>query len=190
MQVFEAATATMMAAKGAIKPVYQLMHESGEAFDPAAYIPAIAGYYTDLDGNMLSFPFNSSTPNSVTTTRINSGPRVWIRTRHRRPGPSWKAWRGGLVDAGGAFSFSTEWPSWIALENFSAYPQPADRHPGINGFGGFDTELTINNGGRLSDTSPALAEWHKTKIFEDLAAAPSGLEFEILRQRVRHPILG
>ena len=36
--------------------------DQGEAFDPGAYLPAIAGYYTDLAGNMLSFPFNASTP--------------------------------------------------------------------------------------------------------------------------------
>src|SRR5215216_7390437 len=62
VQVVEVATATMMAAKGAIYPVYQLMRDQGEEFDPAAYLPAITSYYTDLDGNMLSFPFNSSSP--------------------------------------------------------------------------------------------------------------------------------
>ncbi len=39
LQVFEVGTATMMAAKGAIKPVYQLMKEQGEYFDPKAYLP-------------------------------------------------------------------------------------------------------------------------------------------------------
>src|SRR3982075_4592567 len=34
MQVFEVGTATMMAARGAIKPVYELMKEQGEAFNP------------------------------------------------------------------------------------------------------------------------------------------------------------
>ncbi len=34
MQVFEVGTATMMAAKGAIKPVFELMKEQGEKFDP------------------------------------------------------------------------------------------------------------------------------------------------------------
>jgi sn-glycerol 3-phosphate transport system substrate-binding protein len=46
MQVFEVGTATMMAAKGAVKPVYQLMKETGEKFDPQAYLPAITGYYS------------------------------------------------------------------------------------------------------------------------------------------------
>ena len=34
MQVFEVGTATMMAATGAVKPVYVLMKEAGEKFDP------------------------------------------------------------------------------------------------------------------------------------------------------------
>ena len=60
MQVFEVGTATMMSAKGAIKPVYELMKEAGEPFDPKAYLPAITGYYSTAKGDMLSFPFNSS----------------------------------------------------------------------------------------------------------------------------------
>src|ERR1035438_8351707 len=46
VQVFEVGTATMMAAKGAIKPVYQLMAESGEKFDPKAFGGAVYGYYS------------------------------------------------------------------------------------------------------------------------------------------------
>jgi maltose-binding protein MalE len=61
LQVFEVGTATMMASKGAIKPVYQVMADAGEKFDPKEYIPAVAGYYTNTKGQMLSFPFNSST---------------------------------------------------------------------------------------------------------------------------------
>src|SRR5213083_1734765 len=60
MQVFEVGTATMMSATGAIKPVYQLMKDAGEPFDPKAYLPTITGYYSTSKGDMLSFPFNSS----------------------------------------------------------------------------------------------------------------------------------
>ena len=60
IQVFEVGTATMMSATGAIKPVYQLMKEAGEPFDPKAYLPTITGYYSTSKGDMLSFPFNSS----------------------------------------------------------------------------------------------------------------------------------
>ena len=62
VQVNEIATATMMAARGAIYPVFELMRDQSEPFSPADYLPAVTGYYTDVDGNMLSFPFNASTP--------------------------------------------------------------------------------------------------------------------------------
>ena len=61
LQVFEVGTATMMASKGAIVPVAEVMKKAGVTFDPAAYVPAVAGYYTAPNGEMLSFPFNSST---------------------------------------------------------------------------------------------------------------------------------
>src|SRR5215207_8164861 len=60
LQVFEVGTATMMAATGAVKPVHVLMKEAGEKFDPSTYLSAIAGYYSTPKGEMLSFPFNSS----------------------------------------------------------------------------------------------------------------------------------
>lgn len=62
VQVFEVGTATMMSAKGAIYPVHELMKEQNAPFDARAYLPAVSGYYSDVKGNMLSFPFNSSTP--------------------------------------------------------------------------------------------------------------------------------
>src|SRR6476660_4223003 len=62
VQVNEITTATMMAAKGAIYPVFELMRDEKEPFSPAAYLPAVTGYYADVAGNMLSFPFNASTP--------------------------------------------------------------------------------------------------------------------------------
>src|ERR1700704_6784236 len=60
-QIVEVGTATMMAAKGAVKPVYQLMADAGEPFDPQNYLPTVTGYYSTADGKMLSMPFNSST---------------------------------------------------------------------------------------------------------------------------------
>ena len=64
VQVFEVGTATMMAAedKGAVYPVWKLMEDAGEPFDQSAYLPAVISYYTDTDNNLLSLPFNSSTP--------------------------------------------------------------------------------------------------------------------------------
>ncbi|MCP5089267.1 MAG: extracellular solute-binding protein, partial [Rhodobacteraceae bacterium] len=62
VQVFEVGTATMMAAKGAVYPMEQLMTDSGEPFDKSDFLPAVISYYQTPDGELLSMPFNSSTP--------------------------------------------------------------------------------------------------------------------------------
>ena len=83
IQVFEVGTATMMSATGAIKPVYQLMKDAGEPFDPKAYLPAITGYYSTSKGDMLSFPFNSSSmvmwinKDELKKAGVNEIPKTW-----------------------------------------------------------------------------------------------------------------
>src|SRR3569623_1271954 len=62
VQAFEVGTGTMMAAKGAVYPVNQLMKDTGNEWDPSRFLSTVVGYYTATEGNMLSFPFNSSTP--------------------------------------------------------------------------------------------------------------------------------
>ena len=54
LQVFEVGTATMMASKNAIVPVGEVMKKAGVTFDANAYVPAVAGYYTAPNGQMLS----------------------------------------------------------------------------------------------------------------------------------------
>jgi len=46
LMVFEVGTATMMGAKGAIKPVFEVMKEGGAPFNPDGYLPPVKGYYT------------------------------------------------------------------------------------------------------------------------------------------------
>ena len=54
VQVFEVGTGTMMAAKGAVYPVYKLMTDNGEPWDPSGFLAPVTGYYSDTDGNILS----------------------------------------------------------------------------------------------------------------------------------------
>jgi sn-glycerol 3-phosphate transport system substrate-binding protein len=61
LRVFEVGAATMVYSKGAIMPVSQVMKQAGEKFDPSVHVPAVAGCYTAPNGDMLPFPFNSST---------------------------------------------------------------------------------------------------------------------------------
>lgn len=163
VQVNEIATATMMAAKGAVYPVYELMRDEREVFSPADYLPAVTGYYTDLSGNMLSFPFNASTPilyyNKTLFRRAGLDPEVppttWpeVGTMAKR-----------LIDAGAACGFTTSWPSWVHIENFSAYHNlPLATQS--NGLGGLDAELVFNNPAVVRHIAQ-LADWQKTKVFD------------------------
>ena len=61
LQVFEVGTATMMASKGAIVPAAKVLNDAGFKFEPTEYVSAVAGYYTAPNGQMLSYPLNSST---------------------------------------------------------------------------------------------------------------------------------
>ncbi len=61
MQVFEVGTQTMMLS-GAIYPVFELMKDTGNDIDWSRYLQPILSYYMNADGNLVSMPFNSSTP--------------------------------------------------------------------------------------------------------------------------------
>ena len=163
VQVNEIATATMMAAKGAIYPVYRLMGDQGEQFDPKAYLPVVTGYYTDVGGNMLSFPFNASTPilyyNKQWFHRARLDPE-----RPPRTWPELEAAAGKLRAAGARCGFTTHWPSWVNVENFSALHNIPIATK-ANGFAGLDARLTINNPILVRHIGK-LAEWQKTKIFD------------------------
>ena len=91
LQVFEVGTATMMASKGAIVPVGKVMKDAGEKFDPTAYVPAVAGYYTAPNGQMLSFPFNSSTTIFYFNKDAFKAAGLDTDEGAQRPGPRWRS---------------------------------------------------------------------------------------------------
>jgi sn-glycerol 3-phosphate transport system substrate-binding protein len=142
LQVFEVGTATMMAAKGAIVPVATVMRNAKEPFDPKAYLPTVTGYYTDLKGNMLSFPFNSST----VMFYINHDAFKKAGLEPKAP-KTWKEVQSvsqKLKAAGQQCVYTTSWPSWMHIENFSAWHNvPIGTKQ--NGMGGVDTRFTINS---------------------------------------------
>ncbi len=162
VQIFEVGTATMMAAKGAVYPVYQLMADAGEPFDQNAYLQAVIGYYTTPEGRMLSMPFNSSTPvlyyNKTAFAKAGLDPE--------RPPKTWPElveYAGKLQAAGIPCGFTTGWQSWVQIENFSAWHNlPLGTKQ--NGFGGLDTELVFNKTYVVQHIAN-MGEWQKTKVF-------------------------
>jgi len=163
VQTAEVATATMMAAKGVVYPVHLLMTEHSVAFTPSAYLPSVTSYYSDANGNMLSFPFNASTPIlyynkdqfRLAGIDADNPPLTW---------PDVEAAARKLRERNIPCGVTTGWPAWINIENFSAFHNlPLASLE--NGMNGRHAELQFNNlvvTGHLA----TLAEWQKTKLFD------------------------
>ena len=143
LQVFEVGTATMMASKGAVIPVGQVMKDAGEKFDPSAYISAVAGYYTAPNGQMLSFPFNSSTTIfyfnkdafKAAGLPTDKAPSTW---------PEVVSAAAKLKASGHKCPFTTSWISWTQLESFSSWHN-VEFATKSNGLGGLDARMKIDS---------------------------------------------
>ncbi|MBT9488239.1 MAG: sn-glycerol-3-phosphate ABC transporter substrate-binding protein UgpB [Rubrivivax sp.] len=141
LQVFEVGTASMMASKGAIKPVSEIMQMGGAKFDTSVYVPAVSGYYTAPNGQMLSLPFNSSTTvfhynkDAFKAAGLNpdSPPTTW---------PEVALAAAKLKASGHKCPFTTSWQSWTQLESFSAWHN-VEFATQRNGFNGLNTRLAV-----------------------------------------------
>lgn len=162
LMVFEVGTATMMSAKGAVNPVYEVMSNAGAKFDPDAYIGSVKGYYTTTDGKMLSLPFNSSTP----VLWVN---RDALKAAGVDPDTDLSTWQkvGAVLDklksSGSKCPLTTAWQSWIHLENLSAYHNIPFATKD-NGFMGVDTELAFNGPVQVKHIQ-AMGDWAKEGKF-------------------------
>ncbi len=162
LMVFEVGTATMMAAEGAVTPVYQLMADAGADFDPDAFIGSVKGYYTTTGGDMLSMPFNSSTPVLWVNRDALEGAGI-------DPDTDLSTWQkvGDVLDAlkaaGHECPLTTAWQSWVHLENFSAYHNVPFATKD-NGFAGLDTELAFNGATQVKHIQ-TMGDWAKDGKF-------------------------
>jgi sn-glycerol 3-phosphate transport system substrate-binding protein len=163
VQVNVIATATMMAARDAVRPVFELMRHDGIAFDRDSFLPPVVADYADVTGHLLSFPFNASTPilhynkDLFRAARLdpNVPPKTW---------PEVEAAARALRQSGVPCGFTTDGPSWVHVENFSAFHDiPIATRS--NGLAGLDTALTISNPLTIRHVT-ALAEWQKTRVFD------------------------
>ncbi len=141
VQVFEVGTATMMAAKGAVYPIEDVMIDAGEPFDKSAYLPGVISYYQTSGGKLLSMPFNSSTPvlwynkDALKKAGVDKVPATWDEM---------DAAADKLLASGMKCGYSFGWQSWVMIENYSTWHnQPIGTKE--NGFAGIDTEFTFNS---------------------------------------------
>ena len=141
-QIFEVGTATMMAAGPAVRPVHQLLADSGVELDPKRYLPGVRGYYSDPQGRLVSMPHNSSSAvmwinldafqkAGLSTTEL---PKTWAQVRAAAE----KLKAANATPA----PLTTSWPTWVMFEQMSAiHDVPFATQ--ANGFEGMNAELQL-----------------------------------------------
>jgi sn-glycerol 3-phosphate transport system substrate-binding protein len=161
VQVFEVGTATMMAAKGAVYPVHQLMADTKEPFDPKSFLGPVYGYYSTSDGKLLSLPFNSSTPVFYRNKEMmkkagldpEKAPATW---------PEVAEMAKKIVASGAKCGFTSQWQTWALIENFGAWHNLPFATK-ANGFDDINIELKINSPAHVKHIEQ-LNSWTKDKI--------------------------
>lgn len=143
IQIFDVGTGVMMNARHAVVPVSKVLEMSGSAFDAKQYLPGIVAYYSRPDGEMLSFPYNSSSPilyyNRTIYRRAGLDPD--------KPPKTWpEVWRHARRIVGtraAPCGYTSTWLTWIHLENFAAW-NDLPYATKANGLDGLDIELRID----------------------------------------------
>lgn len=143
LQVFDVGTGVMMAAEGAVKPVADVLTESGEQFDKGQYLPGIVAYYSKPDGTMLSFPYNSSSPILYYNKDIFQKAGLDVNTPPKTWNEVWEAAKKIKSSGAAACGYTSTWLTWIHTENFAAWNNVSWATQ-QNGLAGGDVELKIN----------------------------------------------
>ena len=143
LQVFEVGTATMMASKGVVVPVEKIMNDAGYKFDAKSYVPAVSGYYTAPNGQMMSFPFNSST--TVMWVNLDALKAAGVSTdKLPQTWPEVTLAAAKLKASGHKCPVTTAWQGWTQLESFSTWHNTELATKG-NGMRGTDARLVVNS---------------------------------------------
>ena len=162
VQVYEVGTARMMAASGAVRPVWQVLADGGERIETKSFLPAVAGYFSDGAGQLLALPFNISTPllfyNKDVFRKAKLDPEQAPKTWYEMPKSM-----GALLEAGFECAYTTDWPSWVHIENMSTWHNQ-DFATKDNGLIGLDASLLFNTHLMVRHTS-FLSSWARAGYF-------------------------
>ncbi|MCP4347308.1 MAG: sn-glycerol-3-phosphate ABC transporter substrate-binding protein UgpB [Desulfobacterales bacterium] len=164
LQSFEVGTQTMMLS-GAIYPVYQLMKDKGYNIDWSGYLQPVLSYYMNSDGNLMSMPFNSSTPVMYYNVDLFKKAKIDVPLS-RTDSVTWDELgeiTGKLVKSGVPGGMVTAWQSWTQVENYNAIHNLPFASK-ANGYKGIDCELLINNPKQVHHIA-RLKSWMADKRF-------------------------
>lgn len=161
VQVREVDTTTIMSAAGAVMPLERMMKEVGEPFRRADYLPAVAGYYSSRKGELLSFPFDSSTTvfffnkDALRRAGVETPPQTWADVLAAA----------AMIKASNATScaFTSSWQSWTQVESFAAWHNVLVA-TGNNGFDSDHPRLEINSPVHVRHIGD-LASWQNEGFF-------------------------
>jgi sn-glycerol 3-phosphate transport system substrate-binding protein len=140
VHIHESGTAEMLARRGLTMPLWQILEDAGVRID--GYLPPVEAPFTDADGRLLALPIGAATP-------ILYYNRDALRRAGLPPDPP-KTWYEmpvtlhALHRAGHTCGYTTAFPSWVLLENMSAWhDQRFATHR--NGMEGSDARLAFNS---------------------------------------------
>ncbi|MCM2291707.1 extracellular solute-binding protein [Allorhizobium sp. BGMRC 0089] len=140
LQVFDAGTATIIDAKGAVIPAEDLIKKEGFSFDQKAFIEGVRYFYADSKGKFIGMPFNSSAPIMYYNTEA-------LKKAGVEPPKTWEEFEKiaqKLKDAGYIPLVQTQL-TWEFTENFFSVHdlQFATNNNGYDGIKG--TTLKVND---------------------------------------------
>jgi len=162
VQVSEIGTATMLFPAGATISVKKVMDMAGVK-PKGTILPVVRQYYSDNKKNLLALPFNASAPvmyiNRDAFKKVGivgaELPKTWLELE--------KASK-LLLKNGYKCGFTTNWPSWVMLENFTAWHNLPFAEPD-NGYAQLENKVVFNQPAVINHIEH-LYEWQKTNIFQ------------------------
>lgn len=144
-----------IAAKASYKPLFQVMQEAKEPFNPKQVSPDLKAGTTDDKGRFFALPVAYSTPvlfynkNAFRKAGLDpeNPPRTWWEMQQAAD---------KLQDAGQKCPYTTSWPTWIHVDNVSALSDaPVADVKGNLAFNGLPQVKHV----------AMMATWHKARFF-------------------------
>ena len=162
VQIVDVATQNAMVEKRFFRPVHQVMADAGEKLDPKSYAPVVAIFYSDPKGNLVSLPFNVSTPVLYYNKDAFKNAGLDVNAKLK----TWYNVQEALLQLqekqATTCGLTTSYPSWIMLENVLAWHNEefATRN---NGYDGLNADLTFNTFLAMRHWS-LMSSWVKAQI--------------------------
>ena len=147
--------ARFIANRAKFKPLHEVMRDAKEPLDSAKFSPELRVGIVDSKGKLFALPVALATPvlyyNKVAFRKAGLDPD--------QPPKTWWAVQQAadkLFDAGSRCPYTTSWPTWVHIDNLSAW----------NGGEVADAKGNLAFNGLVQVKHVAmLATWHKSKFF-------------------------